>query len=61
MADQIDQERAHQALEEAKAKVTAPGLDPMVLAEMEAAIRFAQVRLRVSRRTKSAPPHAEGR
>ena len=55
-ASQIDSERAHQALEKAKA-VVKPGLDPMQLAAMEAAIRRAQVRLRVSRRTKLPPPH----
>lgn len=55
-ATQIDAERAHQALEKAKAVVHA-GLDPMQLAAMEAAIRRAQVRLRVSRRTKLPPPH----
>jgi len=55
-ASQIDAERAHQALEKAKAVVHA-GLDPMQLAAMEAAIRRAQVRLRVSRRTKLPPPH----
>jgi len=55
-AGQIDAERARQALEKAKA-VVKPGLDPMQLAQMEAAIRRAQVRLRVSRRTKLPPPH----
>jgi len=55
-AGQIDAERARQALEKAKAVVHA-GLDPMQLAQMEAAIRRAQVRLRVSRRTKLPPPH----
>ncbi|MDD5301871.1 MAG: ATP synthase F1 subunit epsilon [Elusimicrobia bacterium] len=55
-AGQIDAERAHQALEKAKAVVHA-GLDPMQLAAMEAAIRRAQVRLRVSRRAKVPPPH----
>lgn len=55
-AGQIDTERAHQALEKAKA-VIQPGLDPMQLAAMEAAIRRAQVRLRVSRRVKLPPPH----
>ncbi|MBI2385517.1 MAG: ATP synthase F1 subunit epsilon [Elusimicrobia bacterium] len=54
-ASQIDAERAHQALEKAKAVVHA-GLDPMQLAAMEAAIRRAQVRVRVSRRAKSPPP-----
>lgn len=55
-AGQIDSERARQALEKAKA-VVHPGLDPMQLAQMEAAIRRAQVRLRVSRRGKTPPPH----
>jgi F-type H+-transporting ATPase subunit epsilon len=57
-AGQIDAERAHQALEKAKAVVHA-GLDPMQLAAMEGAIRRAQVRVRVSRRSRgqSAPPH----
>lgn len=55
-AGQIDGERARQALEKAKA-VVHPGLDPMQLAQMEAAIRRAQVRLRVSRRGKTPPPH----
>lgn len=55
-ATQIDAERAHQALEKAKS-VVKPGLDPMQLAQMEAAIRRAQVRLRVSRRGKTPPPH----
>ena len=55
-AGQIDAERARQALEKAKA-VVKPGLDPMQLAQMEAAIRRAQVRLRVSRRGKTPPPH----
>lgn len=55
-AGQIDAERARQSLEKAKA-VIHPGLDPMQLAQMEAAIRRAQVRLRVSRRTKLPPPH----
>ena len=55
-ASQIDGERAHQALEKAKAVVHA-GLDPMQLAQMEAAIRRAQVRVRVSRRGKTPPPH----
>jgi len=57
-AGQIDAERAHQALEKAKAVVHA-GLDPMQLAAMEAAIRRAQVRVRVARRShsQSTPPH----
>lgn len=55
-AGQIDAERAHQALEKARARVK-PGLDPMQLAAMEAAIRRAEVRVRVSRRSKAPPPH----
>ncbi|MBI3564304.1 MAG: ATP synthase F1 subunit epsilon [Elusimicrobia bacterium] len=57
MGEQIDSERAHQALERAKLQTTQPGLDELQLAEMEAAIRRAQVRLRVSRRVKTVPPH----
>lgn len=49
-AEQIDAERAKQTLNKAKAAIAKPGLDPMQLAAMEAAIRRAQVRLRVSRR-----------
>ena len=56
-AEQIDSERAHQSLERAKLQSTKPGLDPYQLAEMEAAIRRAQTRLRVSRRVKTIPPH----
>ncbi len=56
MADQIDAERARQALERAKAEVVKPGLDPLQLAAMEAAIRRAQVRLRVARHGQGAPP-----
>lgn len=55
MADQIDAERAHQALEKAKLEVVKPGLDPLRLAEMEAAVRRAQVRLRVARHGKGVP------
>ncbi|MEK7388189.1 MAG: ATP synthase F1 subunit epsilon [Elusimicrobiota bacterium] len=56
-AETIDAERAKQALEKAKLVAAKPGLDPMQLAEMEAAIRRAQVRLKVSRRTRVPPPH----
>ena len=57
-AGQIDSERARQALEKAKAVVHSH-LDPMQLAAMEAAIRRAQVRVRVSRRSHPSlqPPH----
>ena len=55
LADQIDAERARQALEKAKAEVVKPGLDPLQMLQMEAAIRRAQVRLRVARHGKGAP------
>lgn len=55
LADQIDAERARQALEKAKAAVVKPGMDPLQLLQMEAAIRRAQVRLRVARHGKGAP------
>jgi len=58
-AEQISAERARQSLERAKLAATKPGLDPLQLAEMDAAIRRAQTRLRVSRRVKSVPPHVE--
>jgi len=57
MAEQIDAERARQALERAKLQAAKPGLDPLQLAEMDAAMRRAQARLRVSRRVKTVPPH----
>ena len=56
MSEQIDVERARQALERSRAAVVKPGLDPMTLAAMEADIRRAQVRLRVSKR-RTPPPH----
>jgi F-type H+-transporting ATPase subunit epsilon len=55
LSDQINAERARQALERAKAESTKPGLDPLVLAQIEAAIRRAQVRLNVARHGKGAP------
>lgn len=54
-AEQIDAARAQQALERAKAETSKPGLEPMQLAQMEADMRRAQVRLRVSRRGKGYP------
>jgi F-type H+-transporting ATPase subunit epsilon len=57
-ANDIDEERARQALEKAKAEVKQTGIDPMTLAQAEAAVRRAQVRLRVStlrRRPGSQP------
>jgi F-type H+-transporting ATPase subunit epsilon len=54
-AEQIDSARAQQALERAKAESVKPGLDPMQLAQMEADMRRAQVRLRVFRRGQGYP------
>lgn len=48
LADQIDAERAKQSLEKAKAETTRKDLDPMQLMAAEAAMRRAQVRLRVA-------------
>jgi F-type H+-transporting ATPase subunit epsilon len=50
MAEQIDAERAKQALEAAKAEVAKKDLDPLTLAAAEAALRRAQVRLLVAAR-----------
>ena len=47
-AEEIDAERARQALERAKAQAHAPGVDPMTLAQAESAIRRAHARLRIS-------------
>lgn len=52
LADQIDAERAHQALEKAKAEMVKKDIDPLTLAAAEAAMRRAQVRLMVSERRK---------
>ena len=48
MADEIDTERALQALERGKSQMVQGRLEPMALAQAEAAIRRAQVRLRVA-------------
>ena len=61
MADSIDAERAHQALEKAKAELVRKDVDPLTLAAAEAALRRAQVRLRVATRRHGAgakPPAA---
>lgn len=50
MADEINAERAQQALEKAKAEMVKKDLDPLTLAAAEAAMRRAQVRLMVSER-----------
>ena len=48
MADEIDVERARQALERAKAEARRRNLDSMTLAQAESSVRRAEVRLRVS-------------
>lgn len=48
LAREIDVEREHQALEKAKAEVSRRDIDPVTLAAAEAAMRLAQVKLRVS-------------
>jgi F-type H+-transporting ATPase subunit epsilon len=50
LAESIDAERAKQALEKAKAEISKEGVDPLIIAAAEAAIRRAQVRLQVSNR-----------
>lgn len=57
MADAIDAERARQALEKAKAQATRTDLDPLTLMQAEAAIRRAQVRLKVAEMRR--PSHAK--
>jgi F-type H+-transporting ATPase subunit epsilon len=52
LADQINAERAHQALEKAKAELVRKDIDPLTLAAAEGALRRAQVRLMVSERRK---------
>ena len=64
MAEEIDGERARQALERAKAEAAAVrGGDPLTLAQAQAAMQRAQVRLRVSelrrRRTHVPSVHRE--
>ncbi|MDD5655916.1 MAG: ATP synthase F1 subunit epsilon [Elusimicrobia bacterium] len=49
MADGIDAERARQALERAGAELQRKDLDPVTMAAAEAALRRAEVRLRVAR------------
>ncbi|MBI4677199.1 MAG: ATP synthase F1 subunit epsilon [Elusimicrobia bacterium] len=58
MADAIDEERAGQALEKAKAQAhRRGGADSLTLAEAESAMRRAQVRLKVAglRRPRTRP------
>lgn len=48
LAHEIDMERERQALEKAKAETRRKDIDPTTLAAAEAAIRVAQVKLRVA-------------
>ena len=61
MAEQIDKDRAEQALERAKAELAHKDLDPITLMAAEAAIRRAQIRLMVAARKhgRGAPPRDE--
>ncbi|MBI3551069.1 MAG: F0F1 ATP synthase subunit epsilon [Elusimicrobia bacterium] len=52
MAQDIDAERARQALEKAKEELVRKDIDPLTLAAAEAAMRRAQVRLLVSERRR---------
>ena len=58
MAGEIDAERARQALEKAKAEAQRRELDPLTLAQAEAAMKRAAIRLRVAelRRVKGSSP-----
>jgi len=54
MADEIDAERAQQALERAQAESLRKDLDPLTLAAAEAAMRRAEVRLKIAELRKPA-------
>lgn len=61
MAESIDAERARQSLEKAKADSQRKDLDPLTLMAAEAAMRRAQVRLKVSMiRRGPRPPAPRG-
>lgn len=59
MAEAIDEERARQALEKAKAQAVRRDMDPLTLAQAEAALRRAQVRVKIAERRRRYP--SEGR
>jgi len=59
MSEQIDAERAKQALEKAKAEALRKDLDPMQLMAAEAAMRRAQVRLKVALMGGRRPTHSK--
>lgn len=61
MAEEIDAEKARQALAKARAEAQGPGVDPLTLAQAEAAMRREQARIRVAemrirRHTTVRPP-----
>ncbi len=59
MSEEIDEERARQALEQAKERRKLKSADSMTLAQAAAALKRAQVRLKVMdqrRRPKKSPP-----
>ena len=63
MASEIDAEAARQQLEKSRAESTARDIDPLTLAAAEAAMRLAQVRLRVAElrgsRRRGPRPHSD--
>jgi F-type H+-transporting ATPase subunit epsilon len=59
MAESINAERAQQALEKAKAEALRKDLDPVTLMAAEAALRRAQVRLKVALTGSRRPPPAK--
>lgn len=63
MAETINAERAHQALEKAKADLVRRDIDPLTLAQAEASLRRAQVRIKVAQLGHKRPhvpgPHSE--
>ncbi len=63
LAEQIDAERARQALERAKAELLRKDVDPLTLAAAEGALRRAQIRMYVAARKhgSGAKPQREER
>lgn len=56
MAEEIDAERARQSLEKAKGEARRRELDPLTLAQAEAAMRRAEIRLRIAELRKRTQP-----
>ena len=57
MAEEIDAERAQQALERAKVESSRKDIDSLTLAAVEAAMRRAEVRLRVAELRRAPSRH----